>query len=227
VFSKFKELFSSESLLDKAYLTTIKMLEFDHNMFQAAWHVLRESNTATLPFDFKKSDRKINKYEREVRRNVLTHLTVAGTQNLVPGLVLVSIVIDVERIGDYTKNISELALGHKLALKAGASEKALHDIEAVIEEHFPKAIEVLRSHNKKLAREIMHKEEELSRSSDRIIADMIKAKDDQLSAGDGVVIALYVRYLKRINAHLTNISSAIVNPFPRISFREKKKIKKS
>ena len=93
MFEKFKELFGSENLLDTAYKTTVTMLEFDYKMFDASRRTLRESNTAELPFDFKATDRKINKYEREVRRNVLTHLTVAGMQNLVPGLVLVSIVI--------------------------------------------------------------------------------------------------------------------------------------
>ncbi|RKX27748.1 MAG: hypothetical protein DRP45_00235 [Candidatus Zixiibacteriota bacterium] len=225
MFSKFKELFTSESLLDKAYTTTVTMLEFDYKMYKAAREVLRELDTATLPFDFKKSDRKINKYEREVRRNVLTHLTVAGTRNLVPGLVLVSIVIDVERIGDYTKNISGLARDHKKALKAAGSETALSKIEATIEEHFTSTIEVLRTQDKKLARKIMRAEDELSKKADRIISDMVKGKDAKLSTGDSVCIALYLRFLKRTNSHLTNIASAIVNPFPRIGFSEK--IKKS
>jgi phosphate uptake regulator len=44
-----------------------------------------------------------------VRRKVLRYLAIAGTVDLVPGLVLTGIVIDIERIGDYTKNIAELA----------------------------------------------------------------------------------------------------------------------
>ena len=38
---------------------------------------------------------------------------------------------------------------------------------------------------------------------------------------DAIVLALYFRYLKRVAAHLTNIASSIVNPFPRIGFRAK------
>ena len=33
--------------------------------------------------------------------------------------------------------------------------------------------------------------------------------------------ALYIRFLKRISAHLMNIASSVVNPFDRIGFREK------
>ena len=41
------------------------------------------------------------------------------------------------------------------------------------------------------------------------------------SKGDAVVLALYVRYLKRIESHLNNIVSSVVNPFPRIGFGSK------
>jgi phosphate uptake regulator len=223
MFEKFKELFGSENLLDMAFDTTVTMLEFDQEMFAASRDTLRHTASDTLPFDVRQMDRKINKYEREVRRNVLTHLSVAGTQNLVPGLVLVSIVIDVERIGDYTKNIVDLASLHKSALKGGKYEKILTEIEGRIETHFAKTIDVLRSHDKRTASSVMALEEETANSAETIVSDMIQNKDKSLSTSDSVTLAMYARYLKRINAHLTNIASAIVNPFPRIGFREKKK----
>ncbi len=225
MFEKFKELFSSENLLDLAYGTTLKMLEFDHEMYTASSSTLRQSDTAELPFDIKKLDRKINKYEREVRRNVLTHLSIAGTQNVVPGLVLVSIVIDVERIGDYTKNISELATMHPTKLYAGEYEEKLIAIEKTIAEFFPKAIEVLKEQDVKSGRQIMGREQAIASDCEFIIKGLVKNPDSSLSTGDAVTLALYARQLKRINAHLSNITSAIVNPFPRIGFREKKRKK--
>ena len=226
MFEKFKELFSSENLLDTAFNTTLKMLEFDHEMYNASRVTLRESDKAKLPFDIKSTDRKINKYEREVRRNVLTHLTIAGTQNLVPGLVLVSIVIDVERIGDYTKNIAGLAGLHEKKLKGGKNESVLAGVEQVIGENFPNVITVLKDQDKTLARKVLKKEEETATQIDAIVKDQVMAKDSTLSRSDTVALALYCRYLKRINAHLTNIASSVVNPFPRIGFREKKTEKK-
>ena len=225
MFEKFKELFSSENLLNAAYNTTLTMLEFDHKMFLASSETLRLKDTAELPFNIHQTDRKINKYEREVRRNVLTHLTIAGTQNVVPGLVLVSIVIDVERIGDYTKNIAELAMKHPARLKAGPFEKELTEIEDVIRDHFPKVIQVLANQDKELGRSVMQRENVTARKSDKIVSDIITQnnKSKSLSMQDAVVLALYVRHLKRINGHLNNIATSIVNPFPRIGFREKKK----
>lgn len=221
MFNKFKEIFGSENLLDAAFNTTVTMLEFDHKMYDASRQTLRESDTDELPFDIRKIDRKINKYEREVRRKVLTHLSIAGTQNLVPGLALVSIVIDVERIGDYTKNIAGLANLHKTRLKGGKFEEGLKFIEESIDKHFTLTIEVLKTQDKADARSILKSEEEIGKKSDEIVKGMTLHEDETFNTSDSVAMAMYSRYLKRINAHLTNIASSIVNPFPRIGFREK------
>lgn len=221
MFSKFKDIFHHEDLLDNAFQTTMKMIEFDMQMYDASSTTLRNTNTAELPFDIKKTDRKINKYERQVRRHVLTHLSISGTADLVPGLVLVSIVIDVERIGDYTKNIYELVRNHPKRLEGGSFEKKLVRIESAISEHFPMTLEVLRTQSKTIGRQIMKAEEELGDLSDDIVNSLAQGKPKDILVSDAVSLAMYARYLKRINAHLTNIVSSIVNPFPRIGFREK------
>jgi phosphate uptake regulator len=223
MFGKFKSLFGIESLLDSAFDTTVKMIEFDHQMYEAAKNTLRRTDSTDLPFDVRKMDRKINKYEREVRRQVVTHLSISGTQNLVPGLALVSIVIDVERIGDYTKNMVGLAAAHEDALKGGRYEEQLQEIERVNDEIFPAVIEVLTDQNMTLGRQIMGKEKDTAKKAEAIATAMIKEDFKTLTTSDAVCLALYSRHLKRINAHLTNIASSIVNPFPRIGFREKKK----
>jgi phosphate transport system protein len=223
MFDKFKELFSSESLLDEAFDTTVTMLEYDKQMFEVSRMTLREENTSEMPFDVRKMDRRINKYEREVRRKVLAHLTIAGTANLVPGLGLISIVIDVERIGDYTKNMVDLARHHAQPLKGAKWEEDLKQIETAIDTNFVATIDALKNQSKSQGRKVMKAEDDISRHCEEIVSDIITGGEKQLSAGDAASLALYARYLKRINSHLTNIASAVVNPFPRISFRAKKK----
>ncbi len=225
MFSKLKSLFGTESLLEEAFLTTIQTLEFEQEMFRDSRRCLREADSAELPYDFKKADKRINKYEREVRRQVLTHLAVAQPTDLVPGLVLVTIVIDVERIGDYTKNIADLAVGHPRPLHGGKWEEVLARVETVIDEQFPLVVDTLRMRDTTQARQILQDERETARQAEAIVSDLIESDSSDQSVSDGVALAMYARYLKRINAHLTNVASAIVNPFPRIGFREKKKAK--
>ena len=61
-------------------------------------------------------------FERDVRRKVMTHLSLGNTSDLTAGLVLISIVIDIERIGDYSKNIHDLATVHPDKLHGGSLE---------------------------------------------------------------------------------------------------------
>ncbi len=227
MFSKLKQLFLSESLLDEAFNTTLKMLEFDDKMYRASRTSLRETDAALPDIDVRKTDVQVNKYEREVRRMVLTHLSVSGTQHLVAGLVLVSIVVDVERIGDYTKNISDLAGLHSSKLQGGKYEENLLEVERFVSDNFEKTIAVLKSHDKELAHQVMSVEQKVGKASDWIVNEMITVRDSSITAGDAVSVALYARYLKRINAHLTNIASAVVNPFPRIGFQAKDAHRKS
>ena len=51
----------------------------------------------------------------------------------------------------------------------------------------------------------------------------IKGEGTPQDPTDAICLALYIRYLKRICAHLRNIASSIVNPFHRIGYREKNK----
>ena len=99
-----------------------EMLEADREMFLAAASSLREHDDARIELDIYARDQMINAYEREVRRKVFTHLTLNRESSLHAGLVLVSVVIDIERIGDFTKNIVELALHHPNRLVCGPFE---------------------------------------------------------------------------------------------------------
>ena len=41
-----------------------------------------------------KKDKLINKYERDIRRKVITHLTVQGNESIAAGLVLSTVIVD-------------------------------------------------------------------------------------------------------------------------------------
>jgi len=85
------------------------MIDITGAMFQEVRMRLREDKHYKFSFDIRNQDIAVNKYEREVRRKVFNHLCVSGVEDLNSGLILISIIIDIERIGDYTKNMVELA----------------------------------------------------------------------------------------------------------------------
>jgi hypothetical protein len=59
----------------------------------------------------------------------------------------------------------------------------------------------------------------IARRSDEILAALIGHDDSGMPCSEAVTTALYVRFLKRVSAHLMNIASSVVNPFDRIGFR--------
>jgi Na+/phosphate symporter len=140
---KFYELFRKDNLMQQAYDRSLEMLEADREMFLAASSSLRENDDARIEIDIYAKDQLINAYEREVRRKVLTHLALSSSQSIAAGLALVSIVVDIERIGDLTKNIVDLALNHPGELRCGSLEEDIRKIETTVKTMFTLLIEAL------------------------------------------------------------------------------------
>ena len=216
----FFEFFSRGNLLNQAFERSRKMLEEDREMFDAAVGSLRERDDARMDIDIYAKDQLINAYEREVRRKVLTHLALTSSQSIAAGLALVSIVIDIERIGDLTKNIVDLALRHPGKLDCGNLEPDVRKIETTVKTMFTLLIEALPKGDEAKAKEVMSEHWWIARRADEILNSLIVREDPDLVCREAVSSALYVRFLKRISAHLMNIASSVVNPFDRIGFRD-------
>ena len=219
MFKEFFEFFGKGNLLQQAYERSHEMLREDRDMFVAATRSLRERDDARLDLDIYAKDQLINAYQREVRRKVFTHLTLASGRDLHAGLALVSVVIDIERIGDYTKNIVELALKHPHKLRCEPFEEDLRRVETTVKTMFGLLLEALVGNDEEKAREVMSEHWWIARKIDAIVDSILEKDEPKLPGREAVATALYVRYIKRISAHLMDIASSVVNPFDRIGFR--------
>lgn len=221
MFKTLTSMFQKENLIEQALNECHEMLALDWEMFQESTKALRETETAPPVLDIPDADKRVNKYERDVRRKVITHLSVTG-DDVTAGLVVVSVVIDIERIGDYTKNIYELARTHAAKLDAGNLEDQLASVEKRITDLFQRTAKTFKDGDEEGARSIMSEYKEgLASDCDAIIDTIVAGKTDDLSAGEAASVALYARYLKRIGSHLRTIVTSVVNPFPRIGYKEK------
>ena len=222
MFKQIFEIFKSDSLYEQALVECHEMLDIDLTMFKASIHSLRKSDSADIDIDIFAMDKKINEFERDVRRKVMTHLAVGGKEDIGSGLVLVSVVIDIERIGDYTKNIYDLAVNHPEKLDGGVVEENLADVEKISFDLFEESIDAFKNQDIKKARNLMGLyKENISSQCDAITNDIISGKVKNIEVGKAASVALYARFLKRIAAHSRNLISSIVNPFERIGYPEK------
>ena len=222
MFKQIFEIFKSDSLYEQALVECHEMLDIDLTMFKASVQSLRKSDSADIDIDIFAMDKKINEFERDVRRKIMTHLAVGSREDVGSGLVLVSVVIDIERIGDYTKNIYDLAVNHPKKLNGGSVENRLAEIEKTSFNLFKESTQAFKNQNIQKARGLMgYYKENISTQSDAITNDIISGKISDLNTGSASAVGLYARYLKRIAAHSRNLISSIVNPFERIGYPEK------
>ncbi len=217
------DLMRSEDMLLQAWDASHTMLEVDQEMMLEAVRILRESDDAEINREIRKKDKLVNQYERDVRRMVMTHCSLRGASELPSGMALISIVMDIERIGDLTKNIVDLAVIHPSRLVIPECDEQLKLIEETIKSRFAATIETLQTQDEEQANLLVstHKEE-VTRVASAILDKIIIGDIKSLSAPDAAVAALYLAYMKRIGAHLKNVATSVVHPIEWIGYRRVK-----
>jgi len=196
-------------LLDQAREEIITMLEKAHEVYEIAWATLTEDGSGDRIDDL---DQDINSGERMVRRLVIEHLTLNPQQDLPSSLTLVSIVHDVERLGDYAKSIAELATWGTSSLSNEGLGAKCREVQAEIEPLFTLAIEGIRDDDESKASDLMTRHKAIKAKTDTITQESL-----QTDHHPEVRAVLASRYLRRVSAHLSNIVSSITNPFDLIS----------
>ena len=222
VFQDIVKLWSADNLLSQAWDESYKMMVLSNEIFNQAIKYLRNGENKETIIALKKRDMEINAYQKNVRRKVVTHYAVSQDINDLPnGLVLLNMVVDVERVGDYTKNILDLALNHPNTIRSEDFSEDLHHVENEVIERFRKTLEAIHTQDADVARSLMKTyKETLTDVSDTIVNGCISG---EIRLGDEcqtVALALYARYLKRIGAHLKNITTVLVNPFDAVGYKQ-------
>ncbi len=133
---------------------------------------------------------------------------------------MVSIVIDLERIGDYTKNIYDLAKAHPKRLDAGEHEDVVSAVEATTLGNFDRTVKAFKAGDIDEARKLMLEYKvDICKQCAEVEARLVRC-DTSLQAAEAVSVALYMRFLKRVSAHSRNLVSSLVNPVDRIGYEE-------
>lgn len=220
LFKDIVKLWNSDDLLSQAWDESYDMMVLSNEIFTKAIKYLRENEDIDAIRALKKRDIEINLFQKEVRRKVVTHYAVSqNVEDLPNGLVLLNMVVDVERVGDYTKNILDLALNYPDTMIAEQFSDELAEVENEVVSRFSKTIEAINSQDEEVARALMSTYKDVVAVSDKIVNGCISGEIIQGSESKSVTLALYARYLKRIAAHLKNISTILVNPFEAVGYK--------
>ena len=222
VFKDIVKLWNADNLLSQAWDESYKMMMMSNEIFTQAIKYLREGENKETIKALKKRDVEINIFQRDVRRKVVTHYAISQDIDDLPnGLVLLNMVVDVERVGDYTKNILDLALNHPNIIKSEEFSEDLYHVEQEVISRFSKTIEAIHTQDADVARSMMSTYiETLTIVSDDIVNGCISGEINLGDESKTVSLALYARYLKRIWAHLKNITTVLINPFDAVGYKQ-------
>ena len=198
-----------------------QMLVDDRHTFDTAINALIGGTDPELVRkDVHKSDRRVNRAERAVRRQLVVHVSVRGTSaDIALVLASMSVVKDAERIGDYSKNIWDIA-------KSGIDLSDAEDI-GVLMKYRDRISTLIGETARVFGDKDLDAAHNLLRGGDELQAEYDELIDEQLRtdrpAREAVPRALLYRYYKRITAHLLNILTSLVMPIDRLDYYDEDK----
>ena len=170
----------------------------------------------------KRSDIKINKLQRKIRKRVLIHLaTHDGASDLPYCMLLMSLVKDVERIGDYAKDLVALRRDCK-SLPDHTTWSRLSGGNALVSELKsssgpPRTLSRCR---RGIPPNRCSEEGQKTVSELDAIVDSLAASD--LDPRSLTALVLAAQYYKRVCSHSLNIVSSVVQPLHRLDYYKPK-----
>ena len=216
-FGSILDLFRKDNWSNELVDMIMEMLDLGSNMFEYTIGVMVQGATDDdRQVKLYDRDIRINKLERKIRRRVVSHLSVRGSRAEVPSaLIFMNVVKDAERIGDYIKNLHEVAE----MMPEKADLKVYHDHlaapAATIAELFTQTREAFLDSDEETAGKVIKK----AKSEGRKNEDGIRAiHASDMDTQDAVCLVLALRFFKRVTAHMSNIASTVVMPVDLIDF---------
>ena len=163
-----------------------------------------------------RQDTRVNELERTIRRQVVAHLSLQGnTADLPYCLALISLVKDVERIGDYAKNLTEVIDIRSQPLPASRVIDELREVRGGVETAFEAAPHVLGASDQERAIELIQVFRSLAQRADGLPHWIAQEGFDSSTT---TALVLGARYYKRIGAHALNVLTSIVMPLHKLDY---------
>lgn len=209
-----------QSTIEEVEETLVVMMNNARHVYdEAMGAVFGGGKSKETKKDLKRTDKEINVAQQNVRRALVMHASVSPGVDLADTLAYMSVVKDVERVGDYSKNLYDLA-------KYGADFSTAPDFDELdgyrgrVAQLMKDATAVFASRDAEAAQRLIDKADGFLDDYD---SNVKMAFQSEGPASDAVARALYFRFLKRITAHVMNLMTALVAPVHRLDYYDEDK----
>jgi len=199
----------------------IQMLHDDRHTFDLAINALVGGTDAkAVGKEVRKSDKRVNRAEREVRRRLLVHAAIQGERvDLTRVLIAMSVIKDAERVGDHAKNIWDLARAG-IDFSSADDAKWLRGLRDQTSRFIAECSRIYQERDAAAAHELIPVMDAAQDEFDECIEKQLASED---AAREAVPRALLCRYLKRITGHLMNVITSLVMPLERLDYYDEDK----
>lgn len=223
-----KELFSifkGSSPLQEASQDFTAMLSLALEMVQESsdsyWEQVQTPEQRTALYA---KDVRVNKLERVIRKSIVAQLTGPNPTDVPFGLLMMSLVKDIERLGDYAKNLADVPTFAREPFPDDALVKELREISRMVESIAQQVGVVFENSDIERARELTVEGRSLAKRCDELVRSIAKS---DYSAALTVQLTLAVRYYKRFDAHMLNLLSGVIMPLHKLDYFDEKLLDRS
>ncbi|MHC4556999.1 MAG: PhoU domain-containing protein [Planctomycetota bacterium] len=165
-------------------------------------------------------DKKVNDLQKDIRRRIVEHLSLQPTVDVTACLILMSVVKDAERLGDYCKNLYEvIELGAK-PIDRKMFGDYFGDIDKDILTLFEQTKKAFIDADEDKARLTWEYEKKIAKDCDKIVEKLARS---DLSVNEAVCFVLIARHFKRQAAHLVNIATSVILPLSDLDYFDERK----
>jgi phosphate uptake regulator len=211
---------SDANSMDAVEAQIVQMVRDSRTVFEASMAaVFGGGQSQETKEEVKQTDRSINEAQQDVRRTLMMHASVQGDVDLPLVLAYMSVVKDAERIGDYAKNLYDLAkfgVDFEVAPDRDELEGYCANVDRLLED----AADAFERTDAERAQQLLEKADGFLDDYDDHVRS---AYQSQGPASDAVARALYYRFLKRITAHVMNLLTSLVRPIDQLDYYDEAK----
>ncbi|MBN1521770.1 MAG: hypothetical protein JW928_04485 [Candidatus Aureabacteria bacterium] len=216
MFKNLMDFWKGKDFLSEVLQEFGNMVDMTHIMYDTAITSLMEhKKDESSKKMIYSNDKKVNETEKDIRRRIIEHLAINPSIDVPTCLILMSVVKDIERVGDYCKNLYEASELLEKPFSPELKEKYLTNLVQKLNEQFDFTKKAFLNSDKSLAEKVMALEGFIIHHADSFIDELARS---DLDVNTVVCLVLGVRYIKRIAAHLANTASSVIMPVSDIDF---------